>query len=83
MILPSSLNGLGGIVVDSGVEGKNFSHHKARLTFSGQNCIAGGDIGVNKSPSKFDTFATPLGDVRLLASVKCLAARPFKWSFGV
>jgi hypothetical protein len=44
---------------DSGVEGKNFSHHKARLTFRGQNCIAGGDTGVNKNPSKFDTYSRP------------------------
>ena len=59
MTLPNSLNGLGRLVFGSGVEGKNFSHHKARLTFRGQNCIAGGDIGVNKSPSKFDTFSPP------------------------
>ena len=44
---------------DSGEEGKNFSHHKARLTFRGQNCIAGGSIGVNKSPSKFNAYWRP------------------------
>jgi len=59
MTLSISLTGIGRIDGQGGVVKKNFPHLKARLTFSGKNCIAGGDIGVNKSPSKFDTYARP------------------------
>ena len=52
-----SLTGIGRIGGQGGGGEKNFPHFKARLTFSGKTCIAGGDIGVNKSPSKFNTYA--------------------------
>ena len=59
MTLSSSLTGIGRIGGQGGGGEKNFPHFKARLTFSGKTCIAGGDIGVNKIPSKFDTYARP------------------------